>query len=142
MTAKEFLDDVWYCKIQLDTLWEDEQRIRHDICALTSMDYSVPRVSGGKTVDMADKIDKLMEAKKELSEQWDRWIDLRIRACTYIDRVNNVRYQAILRQRYICHKQWSDVAETMGYAESSVKRLHAVALEAFAKVYNFQDDTL
>ena len=43
--------------------------------------------------------------------------------------VESVEWQCLLRNRYVLCKQWSDVAEAMGYSVSTVKRLHKKILK-------------
>lgn len=66
MTAKEYLNNVRTIDIQLKVKEHRLEKLRQDLYALQSIDYSKDRVDGGQGLDMGDKIAKIQRAGKEV----------------------------------------------------------------------------
>lgn len=126
---------VWECQGQLITLEKEYEKIDKDIISLSSMDYSVPRVSGGQGVDTADKISKLMDAKRKVMAQWDAWLYLREEARGYFQQIDNGEERSILIERYINHEMWKDIADAHRYSEGRIYQLYRNAVQSFEHIF-------
>ena len=74
-------------------------------------------------------VERIVDKEKEINDNIDRLVAVKMEISDYIGTVSNVEWQCLLRNRYVLCKQWSDVAEAMGYSVSTVKRLHKKILK-------------
>ena len=135
MTGREYLKNVWYTPIKIRTLEAEEKALRQDIMAISALDYSVPRVSGGKGTDMSDQVARLFEARRKIGVEWENWIQTRFEARKLIDQVTDQILQDLLKNRYLNRLQWEEIAVAMGYSYRRTTQLHGKALAAFEEVY-------
>ena len=70
-----------------------------------------------------------MDLEREINADIDRLVDLKAEARKAINAVTDPDQQLILELRYLCYKPWLEIAETIGYSEPTVYRLHGEALK-------------
>ena len=131
MTGAEFLrriyelEDSGRCK-------EDEiRKIQSDMIHLKSVDTSRDRVDGGKPMDTADKVAKLLEVEATLNADWDELIKWREVARRLINRMNNSLYKAVLMTRVVNHRSWPNVAGILHKSEDRARHLYPLAVAEF-----------
>ena len=73
-----------------------------------------------------------MDLEREINADIDRLVDLKAEARKAINAVSDPVQQLILELRYLCYKPWLEIAETIGYSEATVYRLHGEALKNIA----------
>ena len=69
-------------------------------------------------------VERIVDKEKEINEEIDRLVAVKLEISDYIDKIDNPQWQRLLRSRYVLCKEWADVAEEMGYGMSSVYRIH------------------
>lgn len=135
MTAKEYLDNIRSIERRLKTKESELVKLQRDIVCLQAIDYSVERISGTKSSDISDKVAKLYALKAIVDAEWDKLIDLRQEARSYIVQMPSYQQQAVLIERYINVKSWEEVAASLNITERHIHRIHNKAVAAFAEVY-------
>lgn len=135
MTGREFLRHVRTLDLRVRALEDELLTAQQSIDGLSGMRYDKDRVQGGEPPDLADKLTRVMELRRDINAEWDKLIDQRVKARVYIECLQDYRYSYILKERYICGKTWRHIAEQMYLDRRWVFRLHKKALDAFDKVY-------
>lgn len=130
MTKQELKD---YVKLtaQLRCIEEQYMRLKAEIETPKRPILSdMPR--GGKRLDLADKIAKLVDLQAEYNRQWDAAIDRRIKIEAAIDTLDDPTERMLLIYKYIDGLKWEDVCDKMHYSWRQIHRLHARALQKMA----------
>lgn len=81
--------------------------------------------------------DRLEASMARVSAEWDKLITMQSEAEYLIAQVPNVRYQAILLDRYITGLSWTAIGKALHYNlyGNGVFKLHARALKSFQSVH-------
>lgn len=135
VTGREFLRKVRTLNLQVRALEDELLTAQQSIDGLSGMRYDKDRVQGGEPPDLADKLTRVMELRRNINADWDKLIDQREKARVYIEYLHDYRYSYILKERYICGKTWRYIAEQMHLDRRWVFRVHNAALDAFDKIY-------
>ena len=130
MTAKEFLRQVRFVDRMIDSKLRQVERLRDEAGRTTLLLSDMPR-GGGSRSHLEDVITKIVDLENEINRDIDRLVDLKTAARTAINAIQEPEYRLILELRYLCYKTWPEIAETMGYCESNIYRLHGFALNSF-----------
>ena len=88
----------------------------------------LPRACGeynNKLDDIIDKIDKL---KNEKEQEIERLVELKS-SVNYIVQELEESERLLIELRYFECKSWEEIADTMGYCERHVYRIHQSAIE-------------
>ena len=72
----------------------------------------------------------MVDLESEINDDIDQLVDLKTEIMRYMKRVNNPEYQTILELRYLCFKQWEEIADALGYTQRHTIRMHDLALES------------
>lgn len=126
--AKKYLGAAYGIKLEMYRL---EMKIRAERDALTRITPQ-PGASGGGTPD-PHKNDMLCEYVHELTAARRRYVKKLREIEKRIDAVEDDRYRAILKWRYINFASWEQIADQMGRTVRHVTRLHGDALKEFSK---------
>lgn len=146
MTGAEFLRRIYELEDSIRCKEDEIQKIQADMVHLKSVDTSKDRVDGGKPMDTADKIAKLLEVEESLNADWDELIKWREVARSMISRMNNSLYKAVLMTRVVNHRSWPVVAGILHKSEDRTRHLYPLAVAEFearvAELYPGYLDTI
>ena len=78
---------------------------------------------------MEDVILKIIELEEEIHGDMNNLIDLKQCIMQTIKKLKGVDFQTVLEFRYLCMKQWEQIAVNMGYSLQHIFRLHDKALK-------------
>ena len=79
---------------------------------------------------MEDVIAKIVDMKAEVNAEIDRLVDLKRDIMEVVNAVDDPELQTLLELRYLCFKDWPDIAFEMHCSESNVYKVHSRALQA------------
>lgn len=74
-------------------------------------------------------VERIVDKEKEINAEIDKLVAVKLEISDYISTIDNAEWQSLLRNRYVLCRQWSEVAEAMGYSVSTVKRRHKKILK-------------
>ena len=74
-------------------------------------------------------VERIVDKEKEINAEIDKLVAVKLEISDYISTIENAEWQSLLRNRYVLCRQWSEVAEAMGYSVSTVKRRHKKILK-------------
>lgn len=139
MNSREYLRLVWTTRDRIADMQEEQRCIENDILSLSAIDYSKPHVGGKGNGDISGKIAKLDEMHNEVMNAMNRWYNLRKECDSIIGKIKcgeqSGIYQRILRDRYLRHYMWHEIAEHVDYSIRGLDKVKIRALEEFDKVY-------
>ena len=132
MNAKEYLSQAMYIDQRINSKLEQVTRLRENVTNCTAMLSDMPRPDSPNKQRMEETICKIVDLEQEINADIDRLVDLKAEARKAINAVSDPVQQLILELRYLCYKPWLEIAETIGYSEATVYRLHGEALKNIA----------
>ena len=132
MNAKEYLSQAMYIDQQINSKLEQVTRLRENVTNCTATLSDMPRPDSPNKQRMEETICKIVDLEREINADIDRLVDLKAEARKAINAVSDPVQQLILELRYLCYKPWLEIAETIGYSEATVYRLHGEALKNIA----------
>ena len=132
MNAKEYLSQAMYIDQRINSKLEQVTRLRENVTNCTAAMSDMPRPDSPNKQRMEETICKIVDLEREINADIDRLVDLKAEARKAINAVSDPVQQLILELRYLCYKPWLEIAETIGYSEATVYRLHGEALKNIA----------
>ena len=132
MNAKEYLSQAMYIDQRINSKLEQVTRLRENVTNCTASLSDMPRPDSPNKQRMEETICKIVDLEREINADIDRLVDLKAEARKAINAVSDPVQQLILELRYLCYKPWLEIAETIGYSEATVYRLHGEALKNIA----------
>lgn len=116
--------------LQKEQAIEDEiYQLRLDKTSPSLIQDGLPHGSGGG--DLSGYAAKMDELFRELKEQMEKRIDLRLQISRKIEAMPDETESLLLRYRYIHGLKWEDIALRMDYSWRGVHKVHARALQHF-----------
>ena len=132
MTAKEYLSQAFHIDQRISSKLSQVMRLRETATNCTATLSDMPRPDSPNKQRMEETICKIVDLEREINADIDRLVDLKAEARKAINAVSDPVQQLILELRYLCYKPWLEIAETIGYSEATVYRLHGEALKNIA----------
>lgn len=134
MTAKEYLGQAYRLDQRINSKLQQVDSLRSLTQKITAS-YDGEVVSHTRNVtSLQDTIIRLMEAEEELNRQIDELVDLKMDIARLIDQVHNESFRLILEKRYLCFRQWDQIAAEMHYSRRWVLNKHDRAVEVVDKL--------
>jgi lambda repressor-like predicted transcriptional regulator len=128
MTAKEYLAQALHIDGGIKAKLEQVRSLR-DLSTLVSATFSdMPRNATRNVHKTEDIIAKFLDIETEINADIARLLDLKRDIAALIAKVENPTYRSLLELRYLCFKQWDDVATIMRYDRRYTLKLHGRAL--------------
>lgn len=135
MTAKEYLSQL----LNLERLIEAK---RLECERLDTMSKKVSSTLSECKVEASPDNDKnaviiirMIDLKKDISEQMKVYAELQAKISKEIDAVEDIRYRSLLIMRYINGLKFGDIADKMNYGTRWVLILHREALKEFDRLH-------
>ena len=79
---------------------------------------------------MQDIIARIVDMQAEVNADIDRLVQLKQDIMQVIRSVKNPELQTLLELRYLCFKDWTEIARAMHCTESNVFKVYSKALQA------------
>jgi DNA-directed RNA polymerase specialized sigma subunit len=129
MTANEYLEQAYRIDQRISCKVEQVSSLRNLATKATSTLSDAPP-SGTRNVHrMEDVIVKIVAIENEINADIDRLVELKQEIIRVIKMVENPEYRILLELRYLCFKEWRDIAEELGYSIRHIYRMREEALE-------------
>ena len=130
MTTKEYLNQAYWLDRRIDSKLEQLSALK-DMATKTTSIMSDDVVSHTRNVhSMQDVIAKIIDMQAEINADIDRLVDLKRDIMQVVKTVDDPELQTLLELRYLCFKDWPDIACEMHCSESNVYKVHSRALQA------------
>ena len=85
--------------------------------------------SPNRTTDkLENTMTKIVDMGNQINEMVGRLIELKLEITFVVQKVEDTESRVLLEMRYLCFKQWDEIAVAMGYDIRHIYRLHQSAL--------------
>ncbi len=134
MTAKEYLNQARLLDQRINAKLDRVTRLRALTERVTAaMDGEV--VSRTRNVtSLQDQIARLMDEEESLNAAIDRLVDLKKEVSEVLTLIHDTDCQLVLELRYLCFREWEEIAEVMHFHVRTVYKVHGRALQKLAEV--------
>lgn len=139
MDAKEFLSRAYLLELQIQTMMQQIEKLR----AIAS------RVSGGirkdvvkhdrKTTGMEDTVLKIVEEEEKLTQKIDELVDIKREIREVLDRVEDLSQRLVLEKRYLLFQDWETIRIDFGFTRMWTINRHKMALETVQQILDEQE---
>jgi hypothetical protein len=140
VAAKEYLRQL----LNLKRLIEAKQL---ECESLDAMSKKVTSVLSNCKVDSShsnrneDIVIRVIELKKDISEQMKAYVKLQTKISKEIDEIKNIKYRSLLVMRYVGGLKFEEISEKMNYGMRWVLTLHKEALKEFDRLHSKKYDS-
>ena len=144
MTAKEYLGQAYWLDQRINSKLNMVMSLRETATRTTTVIHD-DVVSHTRNVhSMQDIIVRIIEIEQELDAEIDQLVDLKHDIIEVISQISDPPAQIVLEYRYVCYRQWKDIAAELGMHVRNVYRLHERGLQEAEKILrkNPPNDTI
>ena len=134
MTAKEYLMRPLNANKKLELAIEQLARLRAISEKATSTIKDAPSSTLEEGSRMENATLEVIEQQKVVASAFDKFIELQKEVSAAIDKLPDINEQLVLGYRYVCCKEWRDVATSIGLGEARVYKIHKSALKNFSPI--------
>lgn len=124
MNIKQWLNRARNIDREIDVLVQERDETRARVEKITQTYDSI----GVQSTKDPHKFDRLVELETEIDREIDNLVAVKTEILQAINRLEDSRYRAVLRGRYIDSKTFEKIAVEMHYSYKQVCRLHGRAL--------------
>ena len=128
MTAKEYLNQALHLDSRINAKLEQIRSLRELAQNAASTLSDMPKHTQRNIHRMENTICKMLDLESEINADVDRLVELKREIMDVVERVENPTYRMLLELRYLCFKQWDDIAAMMNYDRRYVLKVHGRAL--------------
>ena len=133
MTAEQFLKSIAASDMRITAKAEEAYRYRALAERCTSI--VTERVQTSPQNNREDVYVKLITASQEKEREANALIDKKIEVSRQLDQMQDKRFSELLRLKYVCCKTGEEVGEIMHFDESTMRKLHGKALNAYERQF-------
>ena len=142
MTAKEYLRSIRRQSRHINSMLAQKDRLKDLAEGISGMSYDDVKVQTSRTLPgnrQTDAVYRLIEFEEHITDEIDRYVDMREDAERYISCMRSFTEQDVLRNYYLAGMTWEEVAEVMGYDNRTVYKIHGRALIHLEQVVEFKN---
>lgn len=138
MTTKQYLGQIERLNRMIENKMVEAKQIRNMACNI-SVPLDKERVQTSTNYDkLGDSVSKLVDIEKETDELVDKYVDLRRKIITQIDKMENKDFYLVLTYRFVQSLDFKDIFLKMGISERTMYSIYGQALKEFETVYGVE----
>lgn len=140
MTAKEYLEQVYYMRLRIDQLGEEVQRLKDEVdsglIGVGAFDYSAVRVqtSPKKSASYEKIIERLADTQARLEDVLCEYYEKRSEVILLLHQLEKPAHVRILHMRHLEFKKLGVISEELHYDWGYTRHLYGDALHAFGGI--------
>ena len=134
MNAKEYLNQAFRVDERINSKLDQIASLRCLATKATSYISDMPGSPNRNIHKMEDTIVKIVDLQEEMMKEVDELVQLKEIIMRTINKVENVEHKVLLEKRYLCFKNWEDIALEMNYGLRYIHMLHRKALTDVEKI--------
>ena len=81
-----------------------------------------------------DEVVNIIDYQEKVKNMLSEYVTRRHKLIKLLDKLDDPKYRVILYERYILHNSWDNIADSLNYSISHVKRLRSKAVEELQKI--------
>lgn len=133
MTVKEYLKQAMY----LDALINSKVRqVEHLRSLATKVTTTYSNQGGSSEHDnkrLEKTIAKIIDLEREINDDIDTLIDLKIEITAIISQVTDIKQRLILEKRYLDFESWEQISCDLKYDIRHIRRLHNESIKKISE---------
>ena len=135
MDVKKFLGQAVELDARIDSHVKELDQYRQLAMTISSsrleehVSHSAPTEA-----PFAKWVERLVDKEREVDREIDRLVALKVEIDSFIDRIENPKWQRILRSRYVMCRTWADIVMEMDCSLRHIQRVHKKILENLENV--------
>lgn len=130
MTAKEYLSQAYRLDKRIDSKIEQLKSLNLLATKCTSTLSDMPKSQSIRNSQLEDTVVKIVDLQEEINRDINSLVDLKRDIVRTIKSVHNPEYQIILELRYLCFKNWEEIAVQMNCSIDNVFKIRKNALKS------------
>lgn len=130
MTAKEYLSQAYRLDKRIDSKIEQLKSLNLLATKCTTTLSDMPKSQSISNSRLEDTVVKIVDLQEEINRDIDSLVDLKRDIVRTIKSVQNPEYQIILELRYLCFKNWEEIAVQMNCSIDNVFKIRKNALKS------------
>ena len=134
LTAKEFLGRAYRLDKRIDCKIQQVASLNELATKATGTLTGMPRSPSPSPSRMEDVIAKIVDMQEKINADIDRLVDTKAEITEVIRSVENDDYRNLLELRYLCFKEWEQLAEEMHFSLRWTYTMHGRALAAVDRI--------
>lgn len=138
INAKDYLSQAYHIDRRINSKIEQVKSLRNLATKATSTLSDMPKNSSRNFKRMEETIAKMVDLEAEINDEINNLLNLKQNILSIIKKINNIEYQTILELRYLCFKNWEEIAIDLCYGLDNVYKMHRRALDAFYRLKALQ----
>lgn len=135
MTTKGYLQQIERLNRMIQNKLSEIYRLKTMACSITvSNDQERVQTSSDKD-RLGSTVAKIVDLEKETDRMVDEFIETRKHIIDQIDSIEDDNMYHVLSGRYVCGKDFNEIADNLKYSRMQINRIHGKALIEFEKKY-------
>ena len=137
MTAKEYLQQIYFLHRKIKRMEDRREQLRSDLYSIGSpsgkmdADKVQTTLSGDTMLRLIAKVD---QAERDILFEMSTLLDAKDRIVKQIEGMKNEKHKDVLFKRYVMFERWEKIAVDMDITVRYVYKLHGSALKEFEKI--------
>ena len=133
MTVKEYLKQAMYLDALINSKVRQAEHLRSLATKVTTT-YSDQGVSSEHDNKRLEKtIAKIIDLEREINDDIDTLIDLKIEITAIISQVTDIKQRLILEKRYLDFESWEQISCDLKYNIRHIRRLHNESIKKISE---------
>lgn len=134
MTAKEYLSSIHWLEKQIEYERRELEHWRELSMSVQAVSYE-PHYGSNKPVDapFIRCLEKKAEAEEKIRRDTERLVQRKSDVIDTLQKIDDVDCRSVLEMRYLSHRTWEKISETLHYSVRWIYKLHGHALVEFEK---------
>ena len=129
MNAKEYLKQAFYLDKRINSKLEQVESLNALATKATSTLSDMPKSPSRGTSKLEDTIVKIIDLQEEINRDIDKLVDLKSEMECVLKNIKDSQTRIIFEKRYLCYKNWEDIALDMNLNVRHIHRIHNRGLE-------------
>lgn len=130
MTNVEYMEMAYDLHQRIDSKIEILSSLRQTGCAVTQILTGMPHSPNRGHSKLESTAVKIIDMENEINDDIDKLVDLKKEMYSVINRLKKSKHKTVLEQRYLCFREWDDIAVSMHYNKRYIYKLRDQALDA------------
>lgn len=136
VNPKQYLSQIQFIDERINTHLETITELKSKVINVSSH-VKDDVIQTSSKMDFTDVINKIIDLEKEVNEEIDNLVNLKIKIQKEITSLDNWLYSTVLTKRYILNKSLKVIADELNYNYAYVRHVHGGALQEFGnKILN------
>jgi len=132
--AKKFLDEIFKLNIRINAK-QKEIDILNSLLYKLNQELSADRIkSSGDQDPIGNTIAKLIDARTEINNMIDEYVDKLAEVRVVIEQVEDVKEYDLLHKHYIENMNWAEIADEWGQSYTWVHEIKNNAIASVQKI--------